>query len=183
MITSAMERFSQFLGLPASSSIWGSIFDAAFSIVATAMPILKLTNVLKVAEEAVEAAKKGNEAVSKLHRAVVTANKVSERMEAIDKVRETVKKGSEMYEQHEKPDEATEALTEVQDLDPKRQALKDLIESAQKLNEIWELALDVLDERLRINLAYPSARKGTLVELAHSMLILPAPVTSGTLAA
>ncbi len=182
MLTSAMQKFQEFLHLPASASQLKALFDMALTVVTLVQPELFFTVFLREEEQAVKVALTISEATgSKAAKAIKTAEKVRERAE---KVKGAVEKYDAHKEKQEKKRQPAEAAENLKKLDSSKEPVKQMLAAYQKAQGIWSGALDVLDQELenRLNSDPNSAPpKESLEAMAQRLLKLPATLSEDEL--
>ena len=168
MIDSAAGKFAKFLGLPPTSSKLGAILDIAFAVVSTAIPFLKLTNLVRNAEIAIGIAETAQIAAPKMARAVKAIEKGNE---AVIKSIETGKSVHENVKGIREEEPA--GVAELAKLDTRKGPIRELVSDAAKAVTLWERTLDLLDRAENLRLAREIPGTKSLMALAQDILKLP----------
>jgi hypothetical protein len=181
-LTSAMQKFEEFLNLPAKSSQLRAIFDLALTALSFVQPEVFFVKFLGEEEKAVKVALAiGEAAGSKSAKAIKIAGKVGE---GAEKVKAGMEKYDAYQEKREKKRQAPEAAEKLERLDSSNAPVKQMLAAYQKAQGIWSGALDALDNELekRLN-ADPKdpPPKESLEAMAQRLLNIPEPFTGDEL--
>jgi len=173
MITTALQKFVKFTGLPESSSMLSSLWDAAFAVVTMAVPVLRLTALLKESEAAVALASALGDRRAQAISVVRKAGKVGE----------TVNGAKDTYDKLGKAiPEQPEGMTELAKLDASKGPIHELLADANRAVANWGKAMNAIDKEKWIRLS-DQTKKPTesMLSMIQKMLPKVTPLTSDDL--
>lgn len=181
ILTKAMDKFSGFLNLPATDRSASAIWDFAFSVLATAIPALRLNVFIKKLEIGSSVALAMAEATGKKARLAKTANTVARVARVGGNTAEKINNAKDTYEKisgnYGKAFEESEP-NQLANLDASRKPIADLIEDSKNAAAAWEKALDaeLQEYENRLNGLKPTDGIPATLE-AHIKNLLPPPPT------
>lgn len=174
VLTHAMDKYNAFLNLPATDQSTSAIWDFAYSILSTAVPLLRLTDFVKkletnasVAYAIAKATGDKGRAAAAAKTAAKVARKAGETAEKINDAKEKVEKIKEGYDKVTQEQESNP----LGNLDAARKPILDLIKAGQEAEAAWGKAIDaeLLEFENRLN-GFQASKQGTLEDYVKSLL-------------
>jgi hypothetical protein len=174
MLNSATTKFAAFLNLPATSSKLNQYLDVAFTLLATAFPVLRLTGLLegvtKNATLAVEIAKAAETKAPALATVVTSLPKAHEYADVIKKANDTRMKALVAL----KSDPSANAANALSKLDASKAAIKSLAAAANQAVLVFDKVADAIGAEFKSRLATPGkAHKKSILQIAQDILTPP----------
>jgi hypothetical protein len=172
ILNGAIEEYNKFSALPESSSILGAVWDAAFSILSTAVPLLKLAPFIKkqhdlavIAVEVTEAIGKKAKKSDKVMRSVTAALQRGGKLaKTMDEIKGSVGKVKELHKANEEVQTLCDHVS--------RKPILELIGELNNASQLWLTAKAVVDAEWILRLD-DTVIAGTLEAKMKSILTTP----------
>ena len=170
MLEDAIRDFNKFLLLPETSSVWGPIWDAAWTVLATVMPALRLTAFIKKIEEEAQAALKAAQAAGITPKNV---HKILGKVAQVHDITAVVSASNEIRDKSKKALQASRT-NDFNKLDATKTPVREMIQAANKAWVVFDTQLATLAQVFANRLLDPSVSvKESMLDMAMRLLPLP----------